>query len=51
MGRDVKAVPMPDYPDIVPVHPERRNWTEEEYDRYIEEEIKKAEQYTEWPDV
>ena len=48
MGRNVNAVPMPDYPDIVPIHP---NLTIEDIDRQIEEEIEKSKQYTEWPDV
>ena len=33
MARDVKTVPVPDYPDIVPTHPEL---SEEELDRLIE---------------
>ena len=48
MGRDVSIVPEPDYPDIVPTHPEL---SEEELDRLIEEGIEKAKDYTEWPDI
>lgn len=48
MARDEKTVPIPDYPDIVPMHHEL---SEEELDRLIEEGIEKSKQYTEWPDI
>ena len=48
MARDVNTVPVPDYPDIVPTHPELSN---EELDRLIEEGAEKAKNYTGWPDV
>ena len=48
MARTVNIVPVPDYPDIVPIQPDL---TPEELDRQIEEEIEKSKQYTEWPDI
>lgn len=45
---NANVVPVPDYPDIVPTHPEL---TDEELDRLIEEGIEKAKNYTEWPDI
>ena len=48
MARDVNIVPVPDYPDIVPAHPEL---SDKELDRLIEEGIEKAKDFTEWPDI
>lgn len=48
MARDIKTVPVPNYPDIVPTHPDL---SEEEIDRLIEEGVEKAKGYTEWPDI
>ena len=48
MERDLKSVFMPDYPDIVPTHPD---WTDEDYERHITEEMEKVKDVTEWPDV
>lgn len=46
--RKKHVVPMPDYPDIVPIHPEL---TMEELRKRIDEEVENAKQYTEWPDI
>lgn len=45
---DDKINIMPDYPDIVPKHPD---WTDEDYERFIAEKQKEAEKMTEWPDI
>ena len=48
MERDVNKMSMPDYPDIVPIHPDL---TDEELDEMIKEGIEKSKQYTDWTDV
>lgn len=42
------TVPMPDYPDIIPIHSEL---SDEELDQLIEKELEESKQYTEWPDI
>ena len=48
MESAINDVFMPDYPDIVPKHPD---WTEEDYERFIAEELEKVKDEAEWPDV
>ena len=42
------VVPVPDYPDIVPIHPEL---SAEDLEKLIEKEIEEAKKYTECPDI
>ena len=51
MGRSNVDDFMPDYPDIIPVHPERAEWTDEDYEKAIAEEMEKVKGMTEWPDI
>lgn len=51
MGRGINDSFMPDYPDIVPIHPERKDWTEEDYEKEIVRIERETENMTEWPDI
>ena len=48
MESDVKIMPMPDYPDVIPIH---KDLTEEELNELIEKNIEEDKKYTEWPDI
>ncbi len=43
-----RTAEMPDYPDIVPTHPDM---SQEELEALIEKHMKEDEELTEWPDV
>lgn len=47
MERNINAI-MPGYPDVIPTHPD---WTEEDYEKHIAEEMEKANSLSEWPDI
>lgn len=51
MARDIEKssvdIFMPEYPDIVPTHPD---WTDEDYERHIREEMEKVKDL-DWPDI
>lgn len=48
MERDINDQFMPDYPDIIPVHPD---WSDEDYESFIEAEMEKVKDMKEWPDI
>lgn len=43
-----RNVIMPSYPDIIPTHPE---WSDEEFEKRIAEEMEKAKTLSDWPDI
>ncbi len=46
-NRDIATV-MPDYPDVIPTHPE---WFREDYDKALAEEMEKSKNLSEWTDI
>ena len=45
---NIKDQFMPDYPDIIPVHPD---WSDEDYESFIGAEMEKVKDMKEWPDI
>ena len=43
-----RNVILPDYPDIIPSNP---GWTDEEFEKRVAEEMEKAKNLSEWPDI
>ena len=43
-----KKIEMPNYPDVIPKHPD---WSLEDYDKHITELEEKAAECDEWPEV